>query len=151
MKNLLFFSAILFTCQASAQSYIPLHLDTSCFWVLDYKQYDAYWVASGEHTAYVAGETTFNGKNYFVIDAYPSAAPYVSSLIYLNQYMNGNTNYLREDTAAKKIYSADGKLYLSQTLHEESNTIPLYDLPTGIYIIRLRDNDRYITGKMLVE
>ena len=132
MKNLLFFSAILFTCQASAQSYIPLHLDTSCFWVLDYKQYDAYWVASGEHTAYVAGETTFNGKNYFVIDAYPSAAPYVSSSIYLNQYMNGNTNYLREDTAAKKIYfySMSGnteKIYLDFDLQPGDTTIAYGD------------------------
>lgn len=107
MRKALFCLAIFFCARAGAQTYMPLSLDTSCYWVLDVAYYEAGYMLTGEHTAVVRRDTIVNSVNYSEVNSYPSAAPSgwdVAS--YLPYYKQAIKIFLREDVVQRKVFSS---------------------------------------------
>lgn len=78
-----------------------MDLDTSSFWVLDYR-----WGGSGafqgERVCHVTGDTLYNGKIYKKIKCYTSVATNSSSVYAFGLYTD-RTYIFREDTATRSI------------------------------------------------
>lgn len=104
MKQILFISALLFSLsfQINAQTYMPMNLDTTCFWVNSYNIYFSGTICDGNITSYIEKDTVINSIQYFKLNSYRSNVNTGDScMLYLNSIYN--PLFIRDDTATKKI------------------------------------------------
>lgn len=143
MRYLLIFLFIPFS--SFGQSYTPLDLDTSSYWHHKYFYYTGINGFSqfneATYLTEVLGDTTINGFVYQILESYIIEAKrieYPQSMIY------GTRGYLREDTAARKIFGyvpggSGEKLLLDFSLGV-SDTVKIFPYrnnlpPTGIPVL----------------
>jgi hypothetical protein len=108
-RTLLLLICIAITCpSAFSQGYLPLNLDTSCFWISNYHYYDGDigW-CRGEKVSEVIGDTIMSGNKYSIVRTYPTAYSYFNNYPCLPLFATRIT-YVREDTATKKVYDNYG-------------------------------------------
>lgn len=113
MKKLIFLlSLALLPLLSSAQTYTPLNLDTSCYWIQDYFYYTGFTpsptMVHGEVIQYVAGDTTVMGNKYYKIQGYSTTTKQYGSIYYINtEYHRYNCYspliYIRDDSVNKRI------------------------------------------------
>jgi hypothetical protein len=114
MKNALLLLILFFAKQMQAQNYIPMNLDTSCFWVNDASFYNGFSgspvYCNYESTSYVEKDTIINGLHYFKIISYLSTHLSANPSWAINECnfidKTNRVSFMREDTILKK------KLYI---------------------------------------
>jgi hypothetical protein len=127
MKKCFWFLMLFFSKQLYAQSYIPLHLDTSCFWVNDARFYSGNSGSSVycnfEVTSFVQKDTMVNGKQYHKILSYASsplsADPNWAIASCNTVFKRFQVSFIREDSAQQKIFLLD--FSISASIEKEIN------------------------------
>jgi hypothetical protein len=96
---------------AQTYTYIPLNLDTSCFWVSGYDFRDGSfpgYVCRGERVSAVTGDTTIGARKYSKILTYTSVRDSVNTNYECSSMQGAFTSLIHEDTVAKKVYDSYG-------------------------------------------
>lgn len=73
------------------------------------------------------------------VEVYPNP---VSEILYLNLPRQSNWNW--------EFFSLGGKLYKSGSMKGESNSISVRDLPSGVYLLRIRDGESIANKRVLI-
>lgn len=106
MKKFLFAILILLSFEVKAQSYsyIPMDLDTTCFWVWEYHNYNGLpiIICYGVIVTDIVGDSTFNGYKYFKMRHYWTDLNACNISIDVTQE---GFDWIREDTLAKILYN----------------------------------------------
>lgn len=114
--NLIILFFLFFTIKSFAQNYIPMKLDTSCYWVNSFITNDhAKWIpqeCNREIITFVEKDTFINNKMYFKLNNYISEINYSTELSNSNNsnYCNdvlrlGAIDFIREDTVLKTMFA----------------------------------------------
>ncbi len=132
-----------------SQNYIPMNLDTSCYWVNDFHYYDGFsgspFSCTGETTSYVEKDSLINNTNYKKVITY-SSSDFTSSINTIQMkfqcYSKAPKNisiFLREDTIQKKIFYLvdflsgqelellDFGLNIGDSVHSTASMSPIVD------------------------
>jgi len=91
-------------------SYIPLNLNNTCYWINHYTRYDPILVCEGDILTYVEKDTIINSLTYHLL----RSKILDETIACTNNQINfkNTTIYLREDTIQKKLYRLyDGPLF----------------------------------------
>lgn len=96
-------------------SYQAIDLDTTCFWVSNFRHYYGfpYYDCRDTKTTIVEKDTFFNGYKYFKLRTYTSDFDISSSPINQCYYLysqNDQVFYVREDTTLKRLVSNYGTI-----------------------------------------
>lgn len=93
---------------SKSQVYTPLNLDTSCYWIQSYNDYQAGPKAWGEVLQYVEKDTLIGPYNYHIIKGYCTdpSLPITSYAWYFYNCYNPKI-IIREDSVSRKIYRFD--------------------------------------------
>lgn len=120
--------------KSQSQPYTPMDLDTSSFWIQEYKYYygSPYVEISGEVLQYVAGDTSLNNQTYKIIRGYctRSHSHLSSGYDYLQAKLLACYNptiYIREDTASKQILMLGGNNSTTQEVELLSYNLSVND------------------------
>jgi hypothetical protein len=108
--NIIIILFILSRTEIYSQSYIPLNLDTTCYWVHKYQYYNYDPVGAstvncvGEKMSVVEKDTIISSQKYWLINTYLTELTYGWGSCTPYNY-HGPSILIREDTAMKKIYA----------------------------------------------
>lgn len=131
MKKIVIIILLFYNFKSNGQSYIPLNLDTSSYWVFDYRSYFAGEAVHGEKTTQVFGDTIISGKKYFKLVTFATIPPEVFNPTYLGYYYTKDTQLIREDTITKQvfeyIYGAIGDNLILDFNLSIGDTMPMID------------------------
>lgn len=68
---------------------------------------------------------------------------------FINEVIVSSSNFTEANRATLKIYNATGKLYTSQILRQQKTSIPVNNLPAGIYFVRIESNGHHTVQKII--
>jgi hypothetical protein len=103
----LLIAILLLSLKSFSQNYIPMNLDTSCYWVYDWMVTNGLQDCHGESIVFVEKDTIVNNLKYAKLKSYNS-----SEIQCLNNFFNkgpgiGSVFYVRDDSINKKILYID--------------------------------------------
>jgi hypothetical protein len=109
MKQFIWITALLFSLsfQINAQTYTPMNLDTTCFWVNSCQVYFNGPKCDNSITSFIEKDTVINSMQYFKLVSYFNSSSITPNCIFYLGYIN-TPHFIREDTLAKKVWMYDG-------------------------------------------
>lgn len=90
-----------------AQTYTPLNLDTTCFWVNHCHVYFNGPKCESSITSYIEKDTVLNAIPYFKLVSYFNSYSISQDCLFYIGYIQ-TPHFIREDTVAKKVWMYDG-------------------------------------------
>ena len=109
MKQLLFIFYLLVSTifQIKAQTYTPMNLDTTSFWVNSCQVYFNGPKCENSITSFIEKDTVINSIQYFKLVSYFNSSTITQDCLLYLGYIN-TPHFIREDTVARKVWMYDG-------------------------------------------
>lgn len=103
---------------AQTYTYKPIGFDTSCYWLSEYYYYSDGQYCKGEKLSMVAKDTLIGTHRFSEIITYGTAftSTNMPPFFCYGELNAVSISYLREDTAARKIYNSAGAVVLDYKL-----------------------------------